>query len=83
MDKRYLASVAEEVRHIIWQGDTEKAVQAIITKDLVNEERDFIFMCLKTGGYDEKTGKFHILEGDNSAFLKLVNSVQEKVKKGK
>ena len=83
MDKIKLSKLAELIRKEINGRNLDIAVEMIEKESLSNDELDFVLKCLRTDGYDVNTGKFLLLESDNSAFLKLVESVEKTVKGSK
>ena len=80
MDKVKLYEFSNEIKELLKSEHILKAEQQILDANLTEEEYDFVFLCLHFNGYDPKTDKFIIYESDNSAFLKLVNLVQNKTK---
>ena len=68
---------------LISEGKLSEAESKIAQAKLSKEETDFLFKCLSTDGYNAETDSFLLLESDNSAFLNLVNTVQQNLAKSK
>lgn len=79
MNKKELYIFSNEIKRLIGNNHLPDAINKINQKNLSHEELDFLFMCLRSNGYDVKSGKFFICDSDNSAFLKLVDLVQSRV----
>jgi hypothetical protein len=79
MNKKKLYMFSTEIKKLIESSHLSDAVSKINQANLSQEELDFLFMCLHSNGYDVESGKFFICDSDNSAFLKLVASVQSRV----
>lgn len=80
MDKKRIYEFSLKLKQYFLVYSTTEIANMINTADLSNEELDFLFMCLNSDGYDVKTDSFILCHSDNSAFLALVNKVQDKVK---
>ena len=78
MNKRNLYSFSIELRGLIEKNKIDEAISKIEAKNLSEEEKKFVFECLKANGYDPVTDSFILYESDNSAFLALVNKVENK-----
>ena len=80
MSKKEIYDFSLGVKKLI--ADQKMAIVEKKIKDanLSQEELEFLFMCLRTEGYDPKTDRFLVFESDNSAFLQLVNLVQSNIK---
>ncbi len=81
MDKRRIAIFSNELRRLLNSQRMAEVINRINQANLSQQELEFLFECLHTGGYDETTDSFILCESDNSAFLSLVNMVESKVNK--
>ena len=63
-----------------WREDNVAEVaERISDAALTAEQRSFIWNYLQSNGYDRRKGLFIICQSDNSAFLKVVAMVKDKV----
>lgn len=76
MDKKNIYGFSIDIKKLINEGKLAEAESKITQAKLSKEETNFLFMCLSTNGYDPETDRFLLFESDNSAFLKLVNTVK-------
>lgn len=81
MNKKNLYLFSLEIKKLINSKEIVDAEKMLLQAKLSQEEIEFIEKCLCTNGYDPKSDKFLLCESDNSAFLKLVSAVMNKVSK--
>lgn len=80
MSKKEIYEFSLGVKKLIADQNMAIVEKKIKDANLSQEELEFLFMCLRTEGYDPKTDRFLVFESDNSAFLQLVNLVQSNIK---